>query len=88
MDSKTSIVILNWNGSNMLKKFLPSVLACSANAEVVVADNASTDGSLDLLRSSFPEVRLIVLDRNTSAMVSYCPSSFSTVENSRPRQNG
>ena len=64
MDSKTSIVILNWNGSNMLKKFLPSVLACSANAEVVVADNASTDGSLDLLRSSFPEVRLIVLDRN------------------------
>ena len=50
MDSKTSIVILNWNGSNMLKKFLPSVLACSANAEVVVADNASTDGSLDLLR--------------------------------------
>lgn len=64
MDCKTSIVILNWNGSNMLKKFLPSVLACSANAEVVVADNASTDGSLDLLRSSFPEVRLIVLDRN------------------------
>ena len=64
MDSKTSIVILNWNGINMLKKFLPSVLACSANAEVVVADNASTDGSLDLLRSSFPEVRLIVLDRN------------------------
>ena len=64
MDSKTSIVILNWNGSNMLKKFLPSVLACSATAEVVVADNASTDGSLDLLRSSFPKVRLIVLDRN------------------------
>ena len=59
-----SIVILNWNGADMLRRFLPSVLANSANAEVVVADNASTDDSLEVLRAEFPSVRTIALDKN------------------------
>jgi hypothetical protein len=62
---KIAIVILNWNGAQMLRQYLPSVLRHSqGGAAVYVADNASTDGSLDLLRSEFPECRLIVLDRN------------------------
>ena len=64
---KLSIVILNWNGSRMMRQYLPSVLRhslCVEGVEVVVADNASTDDSLPLLRRGFPEVRLILLDRN------------------------
>ena len=62
---KTAIVILNWNGSQMLATYLPSVLQYSRDeATVYVADNASTDDSLQLLRREFPEVRLIVLEKN------------------------
>ncbi len=62
---KVAIVILNWNGRKMLSAYLPSVLQYSRDeAMVYVADNASTDGSLELLRSRFPEVRLILLDKN------------------------
>ncbi|MCQ2266178.1 MAG: glycosyltransferase family 2 protein [Bacteroidaceae bacterium] len=61
---KTAVVILNWNGAQMLSRFLPSVLEHSKGAEVIVADNASTDSSLQLLREQFPEVRTIVLERN------------------------
>lgn len=60
-----SIVILNWNGAAMLRRFLPSVIKHSAGqADIVVADNASTDDSLHLLATEFPSVRTIVLDRN------------------------
>ena len=60
-----AIVILNWNGANMLEKYLPSVLQYSRDeATVYVADNASTDNSIELLRNHFPEVRLITLERN------------------------
>ena len=62
---KLAIVILNWNGAAMLRQYLPTVLAYSRDeATVYVADNASTDDSLELLRSEFPEVKLIVLDKN------------------------
>lgn len=63
---KTSLVILNWNGEKFLRDYLPSVVRfCeSADAEVVVADNASTDGSIALLKSDFPSVRIIQLDKN------------------------
>lgn len=60
---EVSIVILNWNGSNYLRQFLPSVIAHSDSARVIVADNASTDDSVDFVRSNFPEVGLI---ENTS----------------------
>ena len=63
---KVSIVILNWNGEEMLRKFLPSVLVCSSakDVEICVADNGSTDGSCRLLTEEFPTVRLICLDQN------------------------
>ena len=63
---KLSVVILNWNGVGMLQKFLPKVVEYSANqgVEVCVADNASTDESVSYLQANFPNVRLIVLDKN------------------------
>ena len=62
---KVAIVILNWNGAKMLAKYLPTVLNYSREeATVYVADNASTDDSLELLRSQFSEVHTIVLDKN------------------------
>lgn len=63
---RTSVVILNWNGMEMLRRFLPSVIACSQDPEVeiCVADNASTDASCEVVEHEFPSVRLIRLDRN------------------------
>ncbi len=58
------IVILNWNGAAHLRRFLPSVLAAADGAGVVVADNGSTDESLELLAAAFPQVRVVRLDRN------------------------
>ena len=59
------IVILNWNGEAHLRRFLPSVVAAApAGVEIVVADNGSTDGSLALLASGFPTVRVVRLDAN------------------------
>lgn len=59
-----SVVILNWNGSTMMRRFLPSVIKYSPEAEIVVADNGSTDDSLDMLSVSFPGVRQISFSRN------------------------
>ena len=62
---KTAVVILNWNGAAMLRRFLPSVIRhTSGVADIVVADNASTDDSLNLLKTEFPTVRIIMLDKN------------------------
>ena len=63
---KVSVVILNWNGCDMLRTFLPSVVRCSKSGqvEVCVADNGSTDASVEMLREEFPCVRIIVLDQN------------------------
>lgn len=63
---KVSVVILNWNGEAMLRRFLPSVVEFSAGMgiEVCVADNGSIDASCEMLRNEFPEVRLIQLDQN------------------------
>lgn len=63
---KLAIVILNWNGENMLRSFLPSVCLYSQSEGIVVyvADNASSDASCALLEKEFPQVRLIRLDRN------------------------
>lgn len=60
-----SIVILNFNGVNYLKNFLPSVLATQyENYEVVVADNGSSDNSLTLLQSEFPTVKVMTSPTN------------------------
>lgn len=54
-----AVVILNYNGSAFLSKFLPKVIANTPEGEIYVADNGSTDDSITLLRSQFPEVNLI-----------------------------
>lgn len=63
---KTTVVILNWNGKSLLKQFLPLVLAHSVSdtCRVVVADNGSTDDSVAFLKRTFPELPLILLDKN------------------------
>ena len=62
---KLAIVILNWNGAKMLRQYLPSVLEYSRDEAIVyVADNASTDESITLLKEQFPEVKLILLEKN------------------------
>lgn len=64
-DKKIAVVILNWNGRQMMRDFLPSVVKHSEKwARVIVADNASTDGSVEMLREEFPMVETLVLDRN------------------------
>lgn len=59
-----AIVILNWNGRYWLERFLPSVLGYSAQAQVYVIDNASTDDSIVFLQSNFPEVKIILNQQN------------------------
>ena len=64
---KTAVVILNWNTEDFLRKFLPGLLY-SVNlvegAEVIVADNASTDGSMKVMSEEFPQVRTISFEKN------------------------
>lgn len=62
--TSVAVVILNYNGEKLLPKFLPSVISHSSEARVIVVDNASSDASVDILKSHFPQVELIVLDRN------------------------
>lgn len=66
MNTKLAVVILNWNGSSMMKRFLPSVVEHSAlqGVRVIVADNHSDDDSLQMLAQHFPTVETIVLDSN------------------------
>ncbi len=91
---KTSVVILNWNGENFLKSYIPTLLEhtlccsnvnnaagtdstssqCESSAshspqrpkdvEIVVADNGSTDGSVTWLKENYPQIRLILFDKN------------------------
>lgn len=63
---KVSVVILNWNGKALMEEFLPSVIENTPSeiAEIVVADNGSTDNSVAMLKEKFPSVRLIVFDKN------------------------
>ena len=56
---KIAVVILNWNGKQLLEQFLPSVMAYSEMADIYVADNASTDDSVAFVASQFPSVRII-----------------------------
>ena len=61
---KTAIVILNYNGEKMLRQYLPILLDNAGGADVYVADNASTDNSVEMLTTEYPEVRQINLDKN------------------------
>lgn len=61
---QVAVIILNFNGSGFLKQFLPGVINNSAEADVYVIDNASTDDSVNILKSLFKEVKIILLDKN------------------------
>ena len=63
-DKDIAIVILNWNGKALLEQFLPSVLKYSEDAKIYVADNASTDNSIEFLKTSFPEISIIQNSEN------------------------
>ncbi|MCG2420328.1 glycosyltransferase family 2 protein [Aequorivita sp. F47161] len=56
---KVAVVILNWNGKELLEKFLPSIVKFSTEATVYVADNASTDDSISFVSETFPTVKII-----------------------------
>tara|TARA_R110001583_G_scaffold109799_2_gene258630 strand:+ start:10748 stop:11764 length:1017 start_codon:yes stop_codon:yes gene_type:complete len=58
---KIAIVILNWNGKQLLEKFLPSIVKYSdlSNVEIYVADNASTDDSVSFIKKNFPSIRIV-----------------------------
>lgn len=65
MPVKTAVVILNWNGKTLLEKFLPGVVNLSLDdADIYVADNCSSDGSVEFIKKNFPQVRLIINDKN------------------------
>lgn len=61
-----AVIILNWNGENLLEEFLPSVVRHTPAdiADIIVADNGSVDGSLDMLARRFPEVQTLKFDMN------------------------
>src|SRR5690349_7824084 len=61
---KVAVVILNWNGRAFLQQFLPAVIAHSKEAEIFVADNASTDDSCAMLSRDFPGVKQILNSKN------------------------
>ncbi|MDO4881520.1 MAG: glycosyltransferase family 2 protein [Capnocytophaga sp.] len=61
---KIAIVILNWNGADLLQKFLPKVIEYSSKAKIYVIDNASSDHSVSLLKEDFPNVQLIQNQEN------------------------
>jgi GT2 family glycosyltransferase len=62
--TKTSVVILNYNGEKLLRQFLPSVIEHTQHADIIVADNGSTDNSVKIVTDEFPTIRLIRLDKN------------------------
>ncbi|MCH5228558.1 MAG: glycosyltransferase family 2 protein [Muribaculaceae bacterium] len=65
-DKKLAVIILNWNGLELLRKFLPTAVTNTRGPEVdlIVADNGSTDGSVRWVMENYPDLKLIVLDKN------------------------
>jgi len=64
IDKKIAVVILNWNGAKLLEQFLPSIVQFSNEATIYVADNASTDASIQVIKEQFPSVKIIQNDGN------------------------
>lgn len=64
-EPSVAVVILNWNGKQLLSDFLPGVIKSQyPNLQLVVGDNASTDGSVEYVRANFPEIQVIVNTHN------------------------
>ncbi len=62
--TSVSIVILNYNGQHFLEKFLPTIIEHSKGHQIVIADNNSSDGSIDFIMNSYPEILLISFTKN------------------------
>jgi GT2 family glycosyltransferase len=62
--NSVTIQILSWDGRHLLEEFLPSVLVGAGKHEVMVVDNGSTDGSVEFLKTQYPGIRVVQLDRN------------------------
>ncbi len=63
---KLAIIILNWNGQKLLKKFLPSVVKYSnvKNVAIYIADNASTDDSIEFVEENYPDIKIVKNQQN------------------------
>jgi GT2 family glycosyltransferase len=61
---RIAVVILNWNGKKLLETFLPSLIKFSKNADIYVADNASSDNSVLFIKENYPEINIIVNKEN------------------------
>jgi GT2 family glycosyltransferase len=71
LNTKVAVVILNWNGKSFLEKFLPIVIKYSSNAQIIVADNQSSDDSVSFLKENFPNVRVIINPSNDGFSTGY-----------------
>ena len=58
---KLSVIILNWNGKNLLKRFLPSVVEFTSNFDIYLVDNNSEDDSIEFTKNNFPDINIIKL---------------------------
>ncbi len=61
---KIAVVILNWNGIKLLEQFLPSVVQHSPEATIYIADNASTDNSIEFVKTNFPSIKIVINANN------------------------
>lgn len=65
MEPSVAVVILNWNGKDLLTQFLPSVIETDyPNLQIIIGDNASTDGSVEFVKQNYPQVKVIVNNKN------------------------
>ncbi|HLG90572.1 MAG TPA: glycosyltransferase, partial [Candidatus Saccharimonadales bacterium] len=61
---KIAVIIPNWNGERALPACLDSLVAQTQPATIIVVDNGSSDGSVDLVRNKYPQVELVALPKN------------------------
>ena len=63
---RVAVIILNWNGADLLRHYLPTVIAGTADsiADIIVADNGSTDGSVQVLHEEFPGIKVLKFEHN------------------------
>ena len=78
-----AVIILNWNGEKLLREFLPQVIATTDSeiADIIIADNGSTDNSVPLLKSAFPQVKILEFPENYG----YAEGYNKAIENTRYR---
>ena len=78
---KIAVLILNWNGRELLERFLPSIVENnSSNADVIVIDNASTDNSVAFIKEAYPHIQCIEFKENYGFALGYNLSDNFAVE--------